>query len=91
MVVVKESTLKAQLTIKEPEVIQLNKIVTWVSKGFKNCINKNQEKIVENKSKIEDINWESLSPKIFPKKIQYKKPINGKKTIAVIKITPLIY
>tara|TARA_Y100000590_G_scaffold327914_1_gene372280 strand:- start:202 stop:486 length:285 start_codon:yes stop_codon:yes gene_type:complete len=89
IVEVKASILKAQSTLRLPELIQLNKNTISVSTSPKYLMNMYQDNIAEiNKKKVETI-WEILSLKIFPKKIQKINPNKGNKTIEIIKILPL--
>ena len=90
MAVVKASILNDQLTINDPEVIQLKRKNISVLTELRYLVNKIQDNTVEIKRNNVDINCELLSPKILPNKIQYKNPSKGRKTIDAIKITPLI-
>tara|TARA_Y100000590_G_C15369966_1_gene882140 strand:- start:378 stop:647 length:270 start_codon:yes stop_codon:yes gene_type:complete len=88
--VVKASILNDQLTTNDPEVIQLKRKNISVLTEFKYLVNKFQDNKVETKRNNVDIIWELLLPKILPKKIQYKNPSKGRKTIDTIKTTPLV-
>ena len=89
IVEVKASILKAQSTMKLPELIQLNKNTISVSTSPKYLINIYQDNIVEINKNVVEIICEILSLKIFPKKIQKINPNKGNKTKDIIKILPL--